>query len=152
MSRLCSDDGQSQKQTECDPLQGMNCDNATGLCVGSCTPENIGQSYYGCDYYPTVTNNSLVSKSFDFAVAVSNTTAFPVTITVTKGAATTTTATLAANSVQILNLPWVPALDQQSTQRVIDGAYRLRSTRPVTVAPQVSRGVGLPKAEARSVA
>lgn len=30
-------------------------------------------------------------------------------------------------------MPWVPALDEQKTQKVVDGAYRLRSTRPVTV-------------------
>lgn len=132
-SVLCSDDGTTQKETICDPLQGNSCDSMTGLCVGACTAENLGQSYYGCDYYPTVTNNQLVSKTFDFAVAVSNTTAFPVTVTVTKGAQTLNTATLQANSVQILTLPWVAALDVQTTQRVLDGAYRLRSNRPVTV-------------------
>ncbi len=132
-SVLCADDGKSQKETPCDPLQGASCDSMTGLCVGACTPENIGQSYFGCDYFPTLTNNQLVSKIFDFAVAVSNTTAFPVTLTVTRGPTTVNTATLAANSVQILTLPWIDALDQQVTQRVVDGAYRLRSTRPVTV-------------------
>jgi hypothetical protein len=132
-SVVCSDDGSTQKSTVCDPLQGLSCSPMTGLCVGSCTTENLGQSYFGCDYFPTVTNNQLVTKLADFAVAVSNTTTFPVTATVTQGANTVKTATIAPNSVQILTLPWISALDQQTTQIVSDGAYRLRTTRPVTV-------------------
>ncbi|MBM4359223.1 MAG: IgGFc-binding protein [Deltaproteobacteria bacterium] len=133
-SILCSDDGTSQTTSFCDPLQGLSCSPMTGLCVGSCTPENLGQSYFGCDYFPTITNNQLLTnKVAEFAVAISNTTAFNVTATVTKGASTIKTAMLAPNSVQIVTMPWIPALDQQTTQMVVDGAYRLRTTRPVTV-------------------
>ncbi|MBM4376028.1 MAG: IgGFc-binding protein, partial [Deltaproteobacteria bacterium] len=132
-SLVCSNDGKTFKDTYCDPLQGLSCDPMTGLCAGACTTENLGQSYYGCDYFPTVTNNQLVSKSSDFAVAVSNTTTFSVTATITQGPTTVKTATLAPSSVQVITLPWVSALDQQTTQLVVDGAYRLRTTRPVTV-------------------
>ena len=46
-------------------VQGTVC-GVSGTCEGACTPANLGQSYIGCDYYPTVTGN-LVSSSFAFA-------------------------------------------------------------------------------------
>lgn len=132
-SIVCSDDGTTIVTEDCDPLQGLTCSPMSGRCVGACTTESLGQSYFGCDYFPTITNNQLVTKASDFALAVSNTTSFPVTATVTKSGSTVSTATIAPNSVQIMMLPWVSALDQQTTQIVAGGAYRLRTTLPVTV-------------------
>jgi IgGFc binding protein len=125
----------------CDPLEGMTCNAATGQCMGVCSQASLGSSYLGCDYFPTVTAN-LVDPQFHYAVAVSNTSASNATVTITKGAAVIQTVTVAANNVQIVTLPWDLTLKGPSggsvlpfpaSVKVAQGAYRLRSTQPVSV-------------------
>jgi hypothetical protein len=135
VASYCRDDGSGWVTETCDALQGTACNAGTGTCSGACGVAQLGKSYIGCDYFPTVTNNSLLANgSASFAVAVSNTTANAGTITVTQGATTITTVNIAANSVQVIKLPWVNALKNSSSSAlVVKGAYRLRSTQPVTV-------------------
>ena len=129
----CGDDGMSTEVHDCDPVQGMTCEPGTGECAGACSPESIGQSYVGCDYYPTVTAN-VVSNTFNFAVVVANTTPTMANITVTQGASTLTTTTVAAGDIQIVNLPWEANLKSAGASKlVVDGAYRVRADRPVAV-------------------
>ena len=137
VSQVCKEDGSGFVDTlECDPLQGMMCDPNSGLCTGACA--NLGGlSYIGCDYYPVVTQqlDFYVGPNNPYAVAVANTTADNATITVTKGGAPVLTDMVPANSVKAIPLPWVNelALGTGPTSVVPDGAYRLRSTQPVTV-------------------
>lgn len=137
----CRDDGLGYVDEVCDPLQGTTCNPQTGKCDGACGLAQLGQSYIGCDYWPTVTAN-LVATNFHFAVAVSNTTAQTATVTVTKGATTVTTATVGPSSVQVIQLPWEMTLKGPSSSSVVpfpssvkvaQGAFRLRSNQPVTV-------------------
>src|SRR6185503_2889331 len=109
--------------------------------IGVCSIQNLGTSYLGCDYFPTVTAN-IVATRFHFAVAVSNTSATSATVTVTKGAAVVQTVVVAPNSVQIIQLPWDNTLKGPSSGSVVpfpasvrvnQGAYRLRSTQPVSL-------------------
>jgi hypothetical protein len=123
----------------CDGLLGLTCDPQIGDCNGPCKQDNLGTSYIGCEYYPTVTSNS-VDTSYHFAVAVANTSPNAATVTVHQGANQVTQVVVAANSLQIINLPWVQTLkggesltSQWPTVLAVDGAYRLRSTQPVTV-------------------
>jgi IgGFc binding protein len=138
----CKADGSGYTTETCDALEGMTCDNATGRCKGDCAPSALGSSYVGCEYFPTVTANLTDSSVFHFAVAVSNTTSNAATVTITQGATTVTTQTVAANSVAKIDLPWVASLKGPSSNivtpfpasiRVNAGAYELRSTEPVTV-------------------
>ncbi len=124
---------------ECDPLQGTTCDPDIGNCTGKCSSVSLGTSYIGCDYYPTVTSNG-VATTFNFAVTVANTSDNQATVTVTRGANMVSQVNVAANSLQIINLPWVEPLkggesldSTWPTVKVDDGAYRLRSNEPVTV-------------------
>jgi cysteine-rich repeat protein len=135
-STRCSWNGEDLVTEYCDPIQGMACDSQTGLCVGACSPIQLGSSYIGCDYFPTVTSNALLANKtlFTYSLAVSNTGSVAATVTVTQAANTIWTNTVAANSIQIIDLPWVVALsDVQFTNLATDGAYRLRSDQPVTV-------------------
>ncbi|MFH2009334.1 MAG: hypothetical protein ABI333_22275 [bacterium] len=134
-STFCEWDGSGVMTEYCDPLQGMGCNTATGRCDGVCAMGQLGLSYIGCDYYPTVTNNALLtSTAFHFSVAVSNSTQAVANVTVTQGANTITTVAVAANDVAVINLPWVNALKNSTTTVLVtDGAYRLRSDNPVTV-------------------
>ncbi len=134
----CKDDGLGYVDEVCDPvLQGTTCNPMTGKCDGACGLAELGQSYIGCDYWPTVTAN-VVDSLFHFGVAVSNTTAQTASVTVTKGAATIASAMVGPNSVQVIQLPWEPTLKGAggpigASVRVNQGAYRLRSNQPVTV-------------------
>jgi hypothetical protein len=136
----CLPDGSGHTPQPCDSLQGVTCSENVGQCIGACAPESLGNSYIGCDYYPTITPNPLLENIniFTFAVAVANTTNSPATVTVTRGANQVTSVVVAANSVQVISLPWVTDLrtggnNTGSSKIVVDGAYRLRSTQPVTV-------------------
>jgi hypothetical protein len=134
ISSVCKSDGSGYDTFVCDPEQGVTCDAATGACSGACAPKSLGHSFIGCDYYPTVTANGVQANPFHFAVIVSNTSASPADVKVTQGLATIATTTVAANDVAVITLPWVDSLKQSNaTKLVLQGAYRLRSTQPVTV-------------------
>jgi hypothetical protein len=141
LGTYCLGDGSGTATEACDPVQGTTCNAQTGHCDGACGAKAIGKSYIGCDYFPTVTAN-LVGTQFHFAVAVSNTTANSAAVTVTQGANTISTVMVAANSVQVITLPWQAALKGPASLngvpfpasvKVAQGAYRLRSTQPVVV-------------------
>jgi hypothetical protein len=143
---ICRPDGSAYDQVTCDSVQGVACNPGTGVCEGPCAPQTLGQSYIGCDYFPTVTGN-YVSAEFSFAVAVANTTNSMATITMEGGGLSTAeTFTVAAQSVNVHVLPWVEKLKYcvdafagacqspyQLSTLASGGAYRLRSTVPVTV-------------------
>ncbi len=146
-SHTCAGDGSGYIDSTCDPMQGMGCDGTTGACTGACAPQNLGSSYIGCEYFPTVTGNT-AGTQFDFAVAISNTTPDPAIVHIEGGAlATPMTVTVDARTVKVQTLPWVPALKLCNTAQTDGcisgtmqpaalaqkGAYRLRSDRPVTV-------------------
>jgi cysteine-rich repeat protein len=133
-SKYCGFDlsGKAVVQTEqCDALKGLSC--KSGLCQGTCAVSALGSSYLGCDYYPTITNNALLSQSVgDFAVTVANSGTKTANVTVTQGATTVTTTTVAAGDVAVIVLPWT-SLATARTVLVPDGAYRVRTDQPVTV-------------------
>jgi hypothetical protein len=82
-----------------------------------------------------VTSN-IVSATFDFAVAVSNTTNNAADILIEKGNNIIVQQQVAANSVAVITLPWDNTLkgaQASNSMTVADGAFRLRSTVPVTV-------------------
>ena len=111
-----------------------------------CSPEALGTSYIGCEYYPVVTAN-MVDEVFDFAVVVANSSAVDATVTFDGGplsAPITTTAP--AGGVIVQKLPWQQALKlcdtnpsdcqghfQPTSAYAIGDSFRIRSTQPVTV-------------------
>jgi hypothetical protein len=142
VTRLCNAQGTAFDEFECDTSQGMVCE-ADG-CKGACSPGQLGSSYIGCDYYPTVTPNPVFS-GFHFAVAVANQGNSPAHVLVTRGTNTVAERNVAAGELEMLPLPWVSELkggDQDACQKpppagasrlVPQGAYRLRSDHPVSV-------------------
>ncbi len=135
VSTYCEWDGSAIMVEVCDPIMGMTCNAGTGRCDGICASGQLGHSYIGCDYYPTITNNGLVNQTvFYFAVAVSNSTQATANVTVTRGTTNISTVTVAPGGIQVIQLPWVSALSMVSTTSLVgDGAFRLRSDQPVTV-------------------
>ena len=147
MSHTCANDGSGYIDAVCDSLQGETCDPGTGGCTGACAPQVLGNSYIGCEYYPTVTGNT-AGTEFDFAIAIANTASADATVTIDGGALTVPmTVLVRANTVSVQNLPWQLALKLCSgvaTDACVDGsmanaalvskgAYHVRSSQPVTV-------------------
>ncbi len=140
---MCNGAGTGYVDFECDALQGMQCN--PNACVGACSPSELGPSYVGCEYWPTVTWNGVLEEWFDFAAAVANATNNVAHVTVTRGDQDITTAEIAPGALEIIRLPWV--LDLKGVEagsgvfvslpgqnvRSNQGAYRLRSDSPVTV-------------------
>ena len=146
-SHYCSPDGSGWLDLYCDPVQGVSCNATTGLCEGVCSPASLGRSYIGCEYYPTVTGN-MVNDTFDFAVAVSNTSSVVANVTIEEGALTApVNFTVPPGSVHVQTLPWQFALKLCTGSMTANGcpnppaagalatkgAFHLRSTHPVTV-------------------
>ncbi len=110
----------------------------------TCAEAAAGKTYIGCDFYPTVTANTVWSI-FDFAAVVANAGMTAATVTVTGGASPMQTVTVAPNSLEKIYLGWVPALkgtDGDSCGSINaltasvsapGGAYHLVSSVPVTV-------------------
>ena len=135
IAQQCDAMGTGFKDTFCDDVQGVMCDPNAGQCVGACAPDTLGTSYIGCQYYPIVTPNVLGDiVNFTFAVVVSNVANADATITITRGGQAVADAVVPKDSVKVIPLPWIPVLKSTGASRfVADGAYRLRSTQPVTV-------------------
>ena len=144
ISHACRSDGSGYVDQYCDPVQGITC-GASGTCEGACSAASLGDSYVGCDYWPTVTGN-MVSSFYQYAVAVSNTTATPANVTIDGGAlGAPLTFSVAPMSTAVKKLPWVSSLklcDNVEVNncrsptlgaRAVKGAYHLRSNQPVTV-------------------
>ena len=101
------------------------CDEADG------TP-----SYFGCEFWPTVTPNSGVpTESFSFTVMVANPHPHPVSVEVSHGPQKVGRYVLEPDGVRTIELPWIlgllgEAYEQQSLLAK-RAAYRLRASSPV---------------------
>ena len=108
-----------------------------GGCVDACAQARASRSYVGCDYWATVTPNS-VAADFSLGLVVANSREQPAIVTVsTASKAGLKKVTVAARSVAAIKLPWVDALkqDEDSGKSVLvkGGAYYLQSSQPVSV-------------------
>ena len=134
----CSDDGLSFNQETCAPAQGTFCNATTGRCDDACALAASNRSSSGCEFFPTVTANVVVS-TFHFAVAVSNANASAADVAITKAGTLVTAVTVPANSTQTILLPWVASLKGPDGSAMPSsvfeqaGAYRLQSSLPVVV-------------------
>src|SRR5262245_62100637 len=145
VSRACLPDNTGTVDERCDPAAGAVCDPGTGRCTTPCGAVELGRSYIGCEYYPTVVANT-VSTLFDFAVAVGNTYFDTATVTIDGGGLVAPVVfDVPPNQVVVKSLPWVPELKAcvstgiecdpagVNAALVAHGAYHVTSTRPVTV-------------------
>ena len=137
-TRTCRADGSGYDLGPvCDPAAGESCNPSTGHCSSPCADAAASNSYIGCEYWPTPVLNSNVSSEFDFAVVVANPQAVDAMVTVTRGGSMVATRTIPAGGIDTITLEWVTelkgAIGGEASALVRGGAYRLRSTVPVTV-------------------
>ena len=143
---VCKSDGSGYTTNNCDPLMGLSCSG--GICQGDCAASNIGQSYIGCEYYAvTMLNHLLDQGTFFFSVSISNTsTTNTATATISGGGlGAPISRTIAPGALAEVTLPWVKPLScgvgpcnagqppAPGTTLQANGAYRIRTTEPVTV-------------------
>ena len=110
----------------------------------TCAQAAASKSYIGCDYWPTVSSNSVWSI-FDFTVVVANTQSTTANVTVTGPGGVNQMVTVLPDQLTNIYLPWVPALkgvDGDNCGSVVPlagsvtapkSAYHLVSSIPVTV-------------------
>jgi len=113
----------------------------------TCAQAAENHTYVGCDFYPTVLPN-VVKGYFDYAVVVANAGDAPADVVIERGGVQVGAATVAPGSLETLYLPWVDELKHYdylcdtdpsmqpgplASKRVVDGAYHLTSSVPVTV-------------------
>ena len=109
----------------------------------TCADAATQKSYVGCDYWPTVLDNPVLSD-FDFAVVVANTGTTDATVTVDGPNGFSQMAMVTAGQLTKIYLPWVAALKRgdnvcgtptalTDSALVAKGAYHLVSSVPVVV-------------------
>ncbi|HVY49115.1 MAG TPA: IgGFc-binding protein [Minicystis sp.] len=109
----------------------------------TCAQAAASHSYIGCDFWPTVVNNSVWSL-FDFGVVVANASDQVVNVTVQRQGSNVQTAQVQPNSLTTLYLPWVTDLKGGDNQcgippgtgpsvMSVGGGYHLTTDHPVTV-------------------
>jgi hypothetical protein len=127
----------------CNEANGESCQ--AGRCVSRCAESELGRSYLGCEYWPTVTPNSQLNPGFEFAVVISNPQTYAVRASFSGGALTAPRElTLAPGAIETVILPWVYELSQNTRGAAAPGmrpaarsalrrggAYRLRTNGPV---------------------
>ncbi|MBZ0118124.1 MAG: IgGFc-binding protein [Sandaracinaceae bacterium] len=128
----------------CDAAAGQSCNALTGTCVSLCDQAVATNSYIGCEYWAAPTVNG-VNPEFEFAVVISNPQATAANVTITGPGGFTAPRTVAAGAVETVRLPWVEGLKNPNEEEPVDGlllprsalvrggAYRIRSSIPVTV-------------------
>lgn len=157
--QICSDTGAFVEQV-CSAVPGNTAaaECVSGVCIDECVEAAKQKSYFGCEYWTAIQDNS-VDRYFkgntaagqgttdsDFAFVVSNRSSQPTVVTVRRffnGAVSTVkTVTIpgkddpTTKGLQTINVPWQsigPASDPLSVSGVARYGYRLTSTRPVTV-------------------
>ncbi len=120
---------------------GSTC-GSNGYCTDSCGQAEITQSYVGCEYWPVPLANTseLDSSLFDYRVIVGNPNTSVANVTVELAGSEVYKGTVAAGGLTEITLPWIDGesfalpLNEWSSVIKSQGAYRLRSDQPVTVA------------------
>lgn len=142
----CNLSGTAWDPGKCDTELGLACDVTSGLCEGPCSDTQLARSYIGCEYWATQTSNSLLNPAFQFAVAIASASTETAQVVIRRGKQIAYQGTLAPGQVLTVPLPWVLALKGASDKRVSgnpldldlrsalvpDGAFHIKSTRPIT--------------------
>jgi hypothetical protein len=137
-TQLCRPDGSGfDPGVTCDASIGESCNPSTGTCASLCREAEMSNSYIGCEYWPTPVLNSGVAPEFEFAVVIANPQTTPAEVRIDRNGISERMVTVPAGGLETVRLPWVDALKgvggAEASALVIGGAYRVRSSVPVTV-------------------
>ena len=112
----------------------------SGFCSDACGAAESSNSNIGCEYWPVpLANGGNFSTDYDFRVVVANPDTEPASVRVYRGSMMVSETTVAPGGLDDIVLPWISGMSDGlggafSSIATPDGAYRLISDRPVTVA------------------
>jgi len=108
-----------------------------GTCTSPCIVAAQQKSYIGCDYWPTPTANSVADAFLDnFGVVVHNANSKVAHVVIQLGSATVEERDVQPGTLETFTLNLDTGLkmnDGDQSLKVVNGAYHLTSTMPVTV-------------------
>ncbi|MFK8001914.1 MAG: IgGFc-binding protein [Polyangiales bacterium] len=137
VSMVCNSEGTGFVTARDCTENGSTC-NSGGYCADACGAAESSRSNIGCEYWPTPLPNSADFPSrYDFRAVVANPNGDAANVRVFRGTTMLTSITVPAGGLQDVILPWVTGQSDASGESsvvVANGAFRLVSDRPVTVA------------------
>jgi hypothetical protein len=135
----CTSDGSHLEELEtCDASAGTVCMPGVPACHSPCALAETSDSYVGCEYWPVTTVNHAIGSQHPFAVAIASSSSWRAEVTITRGDDEIARVTVEPGAVEYVTLPAVGLLTQHGQPAAFSalarqGAYRLRSTMPITV-------------------
>lgn len=140
VSLICNADGSGWRHGRDCAEWGSECVIETGYCNDPCGAAELSRTYIGCEYYaaPFAQTRELLRDLFDFRVVVANPSQVPAEVTVHRGHLLLERRRIVPGELVEIALPWIdgltfPAGTQWTSTTMSDGAYTVRSTRPVLV-------------------
>lgn len=144
VSMVCAPDASGFVTARDCAENGAEC-GANGFCQSACGSAEASRSNIGCEYWPVALTNggNYTADRYDFRVVVANPDETrEANVRVFRGATMATSVSVPAGGLREIALPWIEgqsnALDGTenawTSVSMANGAYRLLSDRPVTVA------------------
>jgi hypothetical protein len=138
IARCASDGSHLEALERCDATAGTVCMPGFSACQSPCALAETNDSYVGCEYWPVTTVNHLIGSEHLFAVAIASGSSWRAEVAITRGDDEIARVAIEPGALEYVTLPAVDALTQHehpvaSSALEREGAYRLRSTMPITV-------------------
>lgn len=140
VSMICNADGTGWRYGRDCAEWGSECVVQSGYCDDPCATAEVLRTYIGCEYMaaPLAQTQELEAQYFDFRVVVANPSELPAEVSVHRGTQLLERRRIVPGGLVEIALPWIADLSfpqgfEWSSTAVPDGAYRVRSDRPVLV-------------------
>lgn len=139
VSMVCAPDGNGFVSGRDCAEFGSTC-GSSGFCTDDCATAESTRSNIGCEYWPVPLPNAPgLAGRYDFRVVVANPNSVAANVRVFRGTSMVASSSVPPNGLQDIILPWVDGLsdgigETWTSLSATNGAYRLVSDRPVTVA------------------
>ncbi|MAQ19179.1 MAG: hypothetical protein CMN30_30815 [Sandaracinus sp.] len=140
VSMVCAPDASGFVTARDCAESGVAC-GTNGYCNDACGNAEANKSNIGCEYWPVpLANLGGFTTDYDFRVVVANPDDSPASVQVFRGDSVVAEATVAPGGLDDIVLPWVSGMSDginattPGSVSTTNGAYRLVSDRPVTVA------------------
>jgi hypothetical protein len=141
VSMVCAPDASGFVTARDCAENGVAC-SPNGYCADDCGAAEANKSNIGCEYWavPLANLGQFAEAEYDFRVVVANPDDMPASVRVFRGTTLAAETTVAPGGLDDISLPWIGGMSDgigvDSTDSIAtpNGAYRVISDRPVTVA------------------
>ena len=140
VSMVCAPDGSGFVSGRDCAEFGSTC-GSSGFCADACAEAESTRSNIGCEYWAVpMANDETFPGRYDFRIVIANPNEVAVNVRVFRGTSMVASQSVDANGVRDIVLPWIEGVSDAydfaspSSRTTANGAYRVLSDRPVTVA------------------